>query len=1101
MSADSWMDKQPIYSVLPDGGFVIEDYSVAHPFSSFFPGIAGPYGIPLWVFYVNRGQGIVSMGIGGKDGAILEFFPANKAYQNVSRYGFRTFIKFRRETDFLFYEPFQDTLLSKTQAVKQKMTIYPYELEIEEINKTLGLKVTATYFTLPQEPIAALVRVLSIRNLNSNKPVNLEVLDGLPVILPYGLNQFVVKNMSRTAEAWMQAKHIDDKLGFYKVKVELDDRPEVVKVEKGNFYFSLISNQKGLDLISIISDPETIFGSILDFNYPNEFLRDRNYIYPEEQFLENKTPCAFSFRRVKIPPSGEVEIISFIGHISSEKELKKFANYVASNPNFIIEKRKQNRSLIEDLTKDIFTVSGFVEFDKYTAQSYLDNMLRGGYPILLKKLDGFHIFYVYGRKHGDLERDYNNFYLDPTFFSQGNGNYRDMNQNRRLDVIFHPEIGDVNIKLFMNLLQLDGYNPLQINGIRFVLRQSREDLISWLKDFVGEKCREVLADFLITKEFAPGELFKFIKEHSIKIKGGADRFLVKLLSYCEKIEDADHREGFWTDHWSYNLDLIESYLSIYPDREQNLFFEDKTYSFYDNAHYVAKREDKYVLTEYGVRQYGSVRFSEEKAKLIDSRTNYKNRVRMLYGKGQVYYTNLAVKLLSLLAVKVMNLDPFGVGIEMEADKPNWYDSLNGLPGLFGSSSAETIEILRLIVFLERLFSNYKEQIGSLSLPVELADLMQQQREVLFSETDTFKYWQEEGKLKEDFRDKVFWGVSGEEKSIGLVWLLDYLKEVKDVFSKAVERAKDKKTGLIMTYFYYNVEDYEVIKDKIHPSGGSCVRVKKFSQHVLPLFLEGQVHYLRIVEDKKEAVRIYEAVKKSSLFDTELSMYKVCASLKGESLEIGRSAVFSPGWLENESIWLHMEYKYLLELLKRGIGKNFYTDLLKVAICFQKPEVYGRSILENSSFLVSSAFPDPSQWGRGFVARLTGSTVEWMNIWHLLCVGQKMFYINEEGVLCFEFSPQLPEWLFTTEAKKIAGKGTLSANSFMFTLLGKTLVVYHNPKRYNCFSDGVGVKELTLITARKEQKITVKGGVLKSELADLLRSGGIKEIVGEIDKIG
>jgi hypothetical protein len=36
---------------------------------------------------------------------------------------------------------------------------------------------------------------------------------------------------------------------------------------------------------------------------------------------------------------------------------------------------------------------------------------------------------------------------------------------------------------------------------------------------------------------------------------------------------------------------------------------------------------------------------------------------------------------------------------MEADKPNWFDALNGLPSLFGSSVAETFELKRLVVFI------------------------------------------------------------------------------------------------------------------------------------------------------------------------------------------------------------------------------------------------------------------------------------------------------------------------------------------------------------------------------------------------------------------
>ena len=73
--------------------FVFDGYHHRSPFASFLPGVAGRFGIPLWVLYVNRGQAIASFGIESKDSAILEFQPANKAYQQVSTHGFRTFYK------------------------------------------------------------------------------------------------------------------------------------------------------------------------------------------------------------------------------------------------------------------------------------------------------------------------------------------------------------------------------------------------------------------------------------------------------------------------------------------------------------------------------------------------------------------------------------------------------------------------------------------------------------------------------------------------------------------------------------------------------------------------------------------------------------------------------------------------------------------------------------------------------------------------------------------------------------------------------------------------------------------------------------------------
>jgi len=81
------------------------------------------------------------------------------------------------------------------------------------------------------------------------------------------------------------------------------------------------------------------------------------------------------------------------------------------------------------------------------------------------------------------------------------------------------------------------------------------------------------------------------------------------------------------------------------------------------------------------------------------------------------------------------------------------------------------------------------------------------------------------------------------------------------------------------------------------------------------------------------------------------MYRINESLEGVSKEVGRSSIFTPGWLENESIWPHMEYKYILELLKKRLYTEFFTEFRKVLIPFLTPERYGRNILENSSFIL------------------------------------------------------------------------------------------------------------------------------------------------------
>ena len=161
--------------------------------------------------------------------------------------------------------------------------------------------------------------------------------------------------------------------------------------------------------------------------------------------------------------------------------------------------------------------------------------------------------------------------------------------------------------------------------------------------------------------------------------------------------------------------------------------------------------------------------------------------------------------------------------------------------------------------------------------------------------------------------------------------------------------------------------------------------------------------------------LFQQVRASQLYDRKLKMYKVNASLEDQPHHIGRARAFTPGWLENESIWLHMAYKYLLEVLKAGLYDEFFEDFELALIPFLDPNVYRRSPLENTSFLVSSAHPDESLHGAGFVARLSGSTAEFLSIWQIMMAGQAPF-ILEHGELHLKFAPILPGWLFTTSGR-------------------------------------------------------------------------------------
>ena len=99
------------------------------------------------------------------------------------------------------------------------------------------------------------------------------------------------------------------------------------------------------------------------------------------------------------------------------------------------------------------------------------------------------------------------------------------------------------------------------------------------------------------------------------------------------------------------------------------------------------------------------------------------------------------------------------------------------------------------------------------------------------------------------------------------------------------------------------------------------------------------------------------------------------------------------------------------------------------VAFMDPKVFGRSPLEAASFIVSSSYPDERLHGTGFLARLSGSTAEFLSMWHLIFSGPRPFLVNEDGELQLSLLPAIPGSMFNED-------GTVS-----FTFLGKVKVSF------------------------------------------------------------
>ena len=1037
--------------------FVIEQYDKQKTFSSFLPGLAGKRGIPLWAFYVNRGQGISSFGLRDKNGAIMEFYPANLAYLYVSKIGFRTFIKVNGKVTEFFHP--------ETTPVSRQMHIKQSEFSIVESNHDVGLEVKVTYYGLPNESIAGLVRHVEVKNITKSLK-DIEIIDGISQILPSGIDYGGYKAISNLLRSWMDVENLDHQVAFYKLRSSTGDEAETKEVKDGNFYLSIHNNK----LVTPLVDCDLVFGEDTALNHPAVFTRTSlKKIILSPQYTANKVPCGFTplVTRIGAGESLVIDtIIGYAGDISLVNQLSKKMSH-----EYFENKRLQAAQEIEALLQDVNVETNVPIFDEYIRQNYLDNLLRGGYPMEITNHNKSFIYYLYSRKHGDLERDYNFFSIAPEFYSQGNGNFRDVCQNRRNDVLIRPETKDYSVHMFASLIQSDGYNPLSINGSTFELNIV-EDATTLAHKLFSSHQDEMAS--LLKGKFTPGSIVNTMAKLQIDSLYSDEELFKEIFSYASQNIEASHGEGYWVDHWTYILDLVENFLHVYPDQETSFLFDRLHYRFYDSAVTVYPRSEKTVLDKQGnVRQYGSLRHPD-KEKIAACKINEHGTNWLKTKSGVFVETSLIGKLIVLAVNKYALLDPELIGIEMEANKPGWNDAMNGLPGLFASGVSETIELARLIRFL--LAHMKQDQV--VPLPVEFIEFAHALLSVEMK--SPFETWNQLASIREAYREHIRFGTK-EVKSIHTNEFVALFQIVQGILDKGIDKAIEIGKGIIPTFLTYEATRYELIlnhdgQKKITHYGLPAVKVHEFVLKPLPYFLEAPARFFKYSKNMGLIRQMADQIKQSGVYDAVLHMYKTSDDLDEHGYEIGRIRAFTKGWLEREANFLHMTYKYLLGLLKSGNVEYFFEEAKTNLVCFLDPALYGRSTLENSSFIATSNNPNPMVHGQGFVSRLTGSTAEMLSIYMILLFGTDMYQMKDSQ-LTLSLKPSLPAHYFKN--------GRITARFQQVT------VEYVNPTN----QDSWLLKPTSYDLIQNGHTIqTMSDSVLRGKFASMVRSGEVDRLI-------
>ncbi len=683
-------------------------------------------------------------------------------------------------------------------------------------------------------------------------------------------------------------------------------------------------------------------------------------------------------------------------------------------------------------------------------------------------------------------------------------------------------------------MQADGYEPLSVEAVVFTIKSI--GVCEWIAERAvgradGHRAqREALTGILHGGPFRPGQLFVLMEEQNIELIISRQEFIDIVASAAESSPMAVYKRGFWGDHWTYYMDMVKSYLSIYPDGEETLLYETEIPYFFSPAS-VQPRDKKYVLTlgingyNYHVQQLDATLEDPAKLKYLNS---FRSDVTGWYdwtscwqddGNGEKFQSSAAAKLFLLATLKFATRDAYGMGIEYEGGKPGWDDANNGLAGMLGSGMPETFELNVLLTYLLESTHRYGRPI---TIPIELSELVDAINGCLelLSEhpqpqimTDTVPneflyYWNKVATSREEYRERVKITFSGNTTSISAKNLSMILKRWLEQVDNGIARAISLGTtgacdnSTIPTYFAYEVTEYKKT-GKLNAHGHPFVTAKQLKLTRFPVFLEGPSRMMKTVIGHKKAKAIYEYVRnKSGLRDEKLSMYTISVNLQGQSVDMGRTVALPSGWAENQGIWMHMSYKFYLEMLRHHLYEEFFEEATAGGLLpFMDPNIYGRSLTECSSFIASSAFEDPSKRGRGFLGRLSGSTAEFLSMWILMFVGPHPFFVDPgDHQLRMQLVPAVPAWMFESRGAdeldnvddeemkrdpllRLAQQQHPNTLTLRFKLFSSIQVHYYNERRTDLF--GISPYRYR-IGLRDGSVFNVDGPSIGVDLADKIR---------------
>jgi len=813
--------------------YKIQDY---HEMSDFFMSIVSDS--DHWMFISSNGS--LSAGRKDRDNALFPYYTVDKIHDYKGKTGSSTCFLVKKNDKTFLWEPFTDkshNFYSITRNIYK--SIYGNNIIFEEVNSSLGLSFRYGWYNSEK---FGFVKKSKVTN-HTDLPLEIEVLDGIKNILPYGVGYGFQNEYSNLLDAYKKNERIEGStLGLFILSSIPVDKAEPSEALIATTVWSLGFDDNVNILISDKQVSNFKKGLLVEPEFDIKASRGSYYINSQILLSANDEKEWFTIAEIN---QGSADVSNLKHTILNTNNIKDVVNRDINNGTSNLKKmvsssdgsqvtntefcyaRHFTNTLFNIMRGGVFTnnytieTSDFLEYlsqiNRFVAKEHQAWLSKLPSKVLFTELlrvaeekhdnDLLRITYEYlpltfSRRHGDPSRPWNQFSIetknnDGSIKYNYEGNWRDIFQNWEALSFSYPEFVEGIICKFVNASTIDGYNPYRImrNGIDW---ESPDPNDPW--SYIG-----------------------YWGDHQII-------YLQKLLELSNNFHPDKLDEFLTSDIFTYaNVPYqIKSFSDILRNPKDTVVFNSEL--------------NNEISSE--VEQIGA------DARLL------KNKVG-----DQLYKVNLTEKILVTLLSKLSNFIP-EAGIWLNTQRPEWNDANNALVGN-GTSMVTLYYLRRFLKFWNAKFNDVStskvivsEQVATLFYSI--FSIFKDNKQLLkkgFRDTDRSLIANLLGQAHSKFRNEIYnFSFSGEKSQLKIADLVDFT----DISLKYIDQSikvNKRKDGL---YHAYNL---------------ISIKENRISVRNLYEMLEGQVAilssgYLSVVE----SLKVLDSLKESNIYRLDQYSY-------------------------------------------------------------------------------------------------------------------------------------------------------------------------------------------------------------------------------------